>query len=141
MRARVLLVALAVAACSGGEAALPDEIVCTTQYRPFAESMEAAEEQTFTVVRVDRPVTQGVSVDFSLMSIEVVYVGEAPDGRTVTIVVTDRDGAEVTRALYQIGAPALQDIGFTGGHGFTGLHYVHHEQAMLQYFCAAGEPG
>lgn len=129
---------LATASCSGGEAALPEELVCTAQYRPFAESMEAAEEQTFSVERVDRPVTQGVEVDFPLMSIEVVYVGDAPDGRSVRILVTDRDGVEVTTALYQIGATGLQDVGFAGGHGFTGLHYVHHRQAMLQYFCDAG---
>lgn len=142
MRAFLLGAALAVVAgCSGGEAALPDELVCTAQYRPFAESMEGAEEQTFTVERIDRPTTSGIEVEFSLMTIEVHYTGDAPDGRNVRVTVTDRDGAEITTALYQIGRPGLQDIGFAGGHGFTGLHYVYHEQAMLQFFCGAGEPG
>lgn len=138
-RAAPALASLALVACSGDDAALPAELECTTQYRPFAETMEGAEERTFTVERLDGPAAEGVAVEFPLMTIAVRYAGDGPEGRNVLITVTDPDGAEISSALYQIGQPGLQDIEFAGGHGFTGLHYVHHDQAMLQYFCGAGD--
>lgn len=137
LRAALALAPLALIACSGDDAALPAELVCTAQYRPFVETMEGGEERTFTVERIDGPAAEGVAVEFPLMTIAVRYAGEGPEGHNVLITVTDPDSAEIASALYQIGRPGLQDIEFAGGHGFTGLHYVHHEQAMLQYFCAA----
>lgn len=139
--AALVVAAPTLAACSDddGGAALPDEVVCTSQYRPFAESMEGAEERTLTVPRVDATSAEGVGADFALMAIEVRYTGDAPEGRNVLVRVTDRDGGEIATTLYQIGRPGLGDIEFAGGHGFTGLHYVRHEPAMLQYFCGAGD--
>src|SRR5690606_12743075 len=51
-RAAPALASVALIACSGDEAALPAEVECTTQYRPFAETMEGAEERTFIVERL-----------------------------------------------------------------------------------------
>jgi hypothetical protein len=116
---------------------LPDRIICITQYRPDAESMAGAEEPTLTVERDDAEVADGESIEFATMKLSVSYSGEAPEGRTVNIVVTASTGELITTALFQIGTPALDDIHFAGDHGFTGLHYVYHEGAMLQFTCRA----
>jgi hypothetical protein len=66
------------------------------------------------------------------MTLSVTYVGEAPDGRSVDLVVASADGQPLSRTLFQPGDPPLDQIAFAGDHGFTGLHHVDHEGAQLQ---------
>ncbi|ADD40813.1 hypothetical protein [Stackebrandtia nassauensis] len=73
--------------------------------------------------------------DFGPMNLVVVYLESPTESDAVTVVVRDGDGEELTRNLYQIDTP-LDEIEFEGGHGFTGLHYVNHDDAQLQYWCA-----
>lgn len=121
----------------GGEGTnLPEAITCGTQYRPDAEQMEGAESPTLTVDRSDDLTGSSATHEFPTMTLTVTYVGDVPEGRTVRVSVTTDDGAPLFESLYQIGTP-LQDIEFVGGHGFTGLNYVHHGEAMLQLWCEA----
>lgn len=115
---------------------LPDAITCGTQYRPDAEQMEGAESPTLTVERDDDLAGTSATHEFPTMTLTVTYVGDAPEGRTVRVSVTADDDTPLFESLYQIGTP-LQDIEFAGGHGFTGLNYVHHGEAMLQVWCEA----
>lgn len=118
----------------GGETDLPDAITCGTQYRPDAEQMEGAESPTLTVDRSDDLAGASATHEFPTMTLRVTYVGDAPEGRTVRVSVTADDGDPLFETLYQIGTP-LQHIEFAGGHGFTGLNYVYHGEAMLQLWC------
>jgi hypothetical protein len=115
---------------------LPDTISCGTQYRPEAEQMTDAESTTLTVERGDDLLGNRSTETFETMTLEVTYVGDAPEGHSVRIDVTTPDGASVHQALYQVGTP-LQDIRFAGGHGFTGLSYIYHDGALLQVWCDA----
>lgn len=123
----------------GEESDLPATVTCSALYRPDAEQAVGEERETLTVTRSGEPLGAMESAEFAEMTLAVTYIGEAPEGRTVTTVVTDPSGAELARTLYQIGDPALQNIEFAGGHGFTGLNYVTHGEAMLQFWCEAGE--
>jgi hypothetical protein len=117
--------------------ALPARIVCGTQYRPVAESLEGAEEKVLTVERDDLGTNAGVSLEFPTMTITVSYVGDVPDGRVVMIAVTTSDSKPLSTVLYQLGDLRLSEVGFAGDHGFTGLHYVQNRRANLQFWCAA----
>lgn len=98
--------------------------------------MDGAESPTLTVDRRDDLVGSSESHEFPNMTLEVTYWGDAPDGRAVMVRVTDSAGAPLVETRYQVGTP-LQDIEFAGGHGFTGLDYIYHEEAMLQLWCEA----
>jgi hypothetical protein len=77
------------------------------------------------------------TVEFETMTLSVTYREDVPEGRTVELVVETAAGEPLARTLYQIGDVPLQDVGFAGGHGFTGLHYVSHAGAELQVWCQA----
>jgi hypothetical protein len=117
--------------------ALPARIVCGTQYRPVAESLEGAEEKVLTVERDDVGATAGASLEFPTMTLTASYVGDVPDGRVVMIVVTTSDSKPLLTVLYQLGDIELSEVGFAGDHGFTGLHNVQNRRANLQFWCAA----
>jgi hypothetical protein len=117
---------------------LPDRIVCGTQYRPDADSLAGVDEPTIVVDREDGvEVAQGVSYDFPTMRFRVSFLGDAPEGRFVSIGVTSVDAQRLLSVLYQLGDQAIDDVDFAGGHGFTGLHYVIHDDALLQFWCDA----
>lgn len=115
---------------------LPTAIECGTQYRPDAEQMTGAESPTLRVERTGDTAAVPTTHEFPTMSLEVTYTGDAPEGRTVRVDVTTAAGDLLARQLYQIGTP-LEEIAFAGDHGFTGLTYVHHGEAMLQVWCEA----
>ncbi|MFE3461138.1 hypothetical protein ACFXKD_26640 [Nocardiopsis aegyptia] len=133
---------LAVGCASDGWVAaedLPAEITCNTFYRPDAGSGVGQEKVTVTVERHDGVPGAEESVEFDTMGLSVTYVGDAPEGRVVWVVVTGEEGEELATQLYQFGVPPPQDISFIGNHGFTGLAYVTHGDAQLQYWCVASD--
>jgi hypothetical protein len=145
---RTALVGVALATVGCGAAAqdagttepptdLPAEITCETQYRPDAERPTGEERATLTVPRREDPLGAEEEVEFATMALLVTYTGEAPEGRTMSASVTGGDGEQLARHLYQFGEPQPQDITFAGGHGFTGLAYLSHDGAQLQYWCEA----
>ena len=57
---------------------------------------------------------------------------------------TSASRAPIMTVLYQLAQNARVIDQFVGGHGFTGLHYVHHPTsgAELQFWCAVdGDSG
>jgi len=112
--------------------------VCGTQYRPHADSGAGAVEQTITVRREDGvPVAEGLVHDFATMRFRASFLGDAPEGNTVLIAVTSTSDEPLVSVLYQLGDQAIGDVDFAGRHGFTGLHYVTHDGALLQFWCDA----
>jgi hypothetical protein len=116
---------------------LPAWIECGTQYRPDAETMVDAVEDDLRVEPSSGLRGDATTIEYETMTLAVAYVGDAPEGRNVTVEVTTSDGDPIVRDLYQIGEMRLTDVEFSGGHGFTGLQYVSHEEAMLQVWCEA----
>jgi hypothetical protein len=116
---------------------LPARIVCGTQYRPDAASLEGADERELTVERDDGGTSAGASLEFPTMTITASYVGNVPEGPSVLVVVTTSDAKPLLTVLYQVGDIGLSEVDFAGDHGFTGLHYVQNRRANLQFWCAA----
>lgn len=77
------------------------------------------------------------TLSYAAMSLSVAFIGDAPDGYVVNVNVAGVDGAPLFSALYQYGDGGGLRQNFVGGHGFTGLHYVYHGGAMLQFWCQA----
>ena len=121
--------------------ALPAAVECGTQYRPDATQPTGAEEPELRVERSAGPTGRAETVEFETMTLSVTYRGDAPEGRTVELVMETAAGEPLARTLYQIGYTALHDVAFAGGHGFTGLHYVTHAGAELQVWCEAVDQG
>jgi hypothetical protein len=117
--------------------ALPVAVECGTHYRPDATQLTGAEEPELRVERSGGPTGGAETVEFETMTLSVTYRGDAPEGRTVELVVETATGEPLARTLYQIGDMVVQDVAFAGGHGFTGLHYVSHAGAELQVWCQA----
>lgn len=122
----------------GDGADLPSRVVCHANYRAD-DSGAGQEDATLEAERSDGTAGAEDSAEFEEMSIALRYIGEAPEGRVISVDVTDAAGDRIARDLYQLGTPAVQDIEFSGGHGFTGLSYVHSGEATLQYRCEAEE--
>ena len=121
----------------GAEVALPSSIECGTQYRPNADDLDDAEEATLTVEPTSGPAAEPEALTFPTMTLSVAYLGDAPEGRNVTVTVTTDAGEPLVHTLYQLGEMPLDEIDFAGGHGFTGLQYVDHGDALLQVWCTA----
>jgi hypothetical protein len=115
----------------------PSTIACDVYYRPLGDaSTEGAVEHTVSLeTRGGGSAEQ--SVDFDTMSFTVRSFSDAGEGDAVAVSVTASDGEGLTSVLYQLGSFDLADVSFAGGHGFTGLHYVDHEGAQLQFWCSA----
>ncbi|MDA2811544.1 hypothetical protein O4J56_12960 [Nocardiopsis sp. RSe5-2] len=122
----------------GDGADLPSRVVCEVSYRAD-DSGAGQRDATLEAERTDGMAGAEDSAGFDEMSVALTYIGEAPEGRVVSVDVTDAAGDRIARDLYQLGTPAVQDIEFSGGHGFTGLSYVHSGEATLQYWCTAEE--
>lgn len=71
------------------------------------------------------------------MTLSVTYVGDAPEGHYVGVTVTTESDEPLVHTLYQLGGTPLDDVDFAGRHGFTGLQYVNHGDALLQVWCKA----
>lgn len=117
---------------------IPSQIACTAYYRPFGDaSVEGAVEQPVVLDVVGSGSPSGDAV-FDTMSFRVGYFGpETDDTPSITLSVTASDGTPLASVLYQLGGVDLAVVQFVGGHGFTGLHYVDHEGAQLQFWCSA----
>ena len=126
---------LAVVGCTTPPEPLPAAITCSYQYRPEATSAAGAQEGALVVDRGEQE-----SAVFEQMMLQVTYTAGQPDGNGVRLVLSDRGGQQIAEHLYQGGASAqVLYSEFDGGHGFTGLIYVHHEDAQVQVWCAAAE--
>jgi hypothetical protein len=139
-----LCAGLAIGGCGGstpddgGDAGgLPSVITCGVYYRPRGDaSTEGAVEQSVAL----QPAGAGTAeqtVEFGRMSFAVRSISDAGEGDAVSLSVSSSDGVVLTSVLYQLGSFDLADVAFSGGHGFTGLHYVDHEGAQLQFWCSA----
>ena len=117
---------------------LPSFITCTTQYRPDARSGEGWVRDRVEIERIDGlGWPRNPTLSYPAMNLSVSFIGDAPDGRVVNVNVVGADGATLVSALYQYGSAGDLRHNFVGGHGFTGLHYVYHDGAMLQFWCQA----
>ncbi|MPV38731.1 hypothetical protein [Georgenia subflava] len=132
------LVVPGLAACSPPEPALPAAIACTTQYRPDHASDAGQRQDRLTVLRAVGVPAAPEALELPDFHLEVTYTGEAPEGRTVRLVVTTEDGDPLVSTLYQLDAP--EDLAeHFGTQGFTGLHYVRNGPAELQIFCGPAD--
>ena len=136
---------MAIAACGddsdagdGGDATgLPSAITCGVYYRPLGDaSTDGAIERTVALATADGGAAEQ-STEFDTMSFAVRSFSDAGEGDSVSVSVATSDGTALTSVLYQLGSFDLADVAFSGGHGFTGLHYVDHEGAQLQFWCGA----
>lgn len=132
---------LSIIACTGlvscsSAASIPASLTCATQYRPDATTMTGALSETLTVPR-DEGVGQAEAQTFPAMTLAVTFVGDAPEGRVVNVVVTDTAGEALFTTLYQFTDGHELRTDFAGDHGFTGLNYVYSDGAMLQFSCSA----
>jgi hypothetical protein len=133
---------LAIAACgadsgAGDATGLPSTIECGVYYRPLGDaSTEDSVDHTVSLETVDGGAAEQ-SVEFDTMSLAVRSFSDAGEGDAVSVSVTSSDGEALTSVLYQLGSFDLADVAFAGGHGFTGLHYVDHARAQLQFWCSA----
>jgi hypothetical protein len=132
-----LLAAIACAGCVAGSPEAPPSITCHTQYRPDAETLQGVREPSLTVERADDISPRPRTLEFATLTLEVAYQGDAPEGRNVTVAVTTTDGQPLVRDLYQFADGSELTRQFAGGHGFTGLQYVFHQDASLQVWCDA----
>jgi hypothetical protein len=115
---------------------LPSSIECGTQYRPHADNHDGAEEPTLTVEPTG-PVAAPETLTFPTMTLSVSYGGDEYEGHSVYVTVTADTGEPLVNTLYQLGGTRLDEVDFAGGHGFTGLQYVSHGEALLQVWCKA----
>ncbi len=131
----VLGLLLAVVGCTTPPEPLPAAITCTHQYRPDATSAAGARDGVLSVAQGEQQ-----SATFDQMTLHVAYTAGQPDGNGVRVRVDGPGGQQIAEHLYQIGTSAgLLYTDFAGGHGFTGLIYVHHEDAQVQVWCAAAK--
>ena len=105
-----------------------------TQHAYHIVTVEDPIEYTF---RDKRSVLNQREIGFDTMSFAVSSFSDTGEGDAVRVAVTRADGTPLTSVLYQLGSFDLADVAFSGGHGFTGLHYVDHEGAQLQFWCGA----
>ena len=126
---------LAVVGCTNPPEPLPAAITCSHHYRPEATSTDGAQDGTLVVGQGEQE-----SAVFEQMMLQAVYTAGQPDGNGVRVVVFDHEGEQIAEHLYQVGTSAQPLYSeFDGGHGFTGLIYVHHDGAQVQVWCAAAE--
>jgi hypothetical protein len=134
----VFVIAMASTGCAAPVAAPPRSLTCHTQYRPDAETLTGSRELSMVVERGDGPTPQPERIEFDALALEVTFQGDAPEGRNVAIVISTAGGEPLVRDLYQYTDGTELTAAFAGGHGFTGLKYVYHEQSSLQVWCEAG---
>jgi hypothetical protein len=121
----------------GDPAEMPSTITCGVYYRPLGDaSTEGAVEQS-VVLQTAGGGSAEQSAEFETMSFAVRSFSDVGEGDSVSVAVTASDGTPLTSVLYQLGSFDLAEVAFAGGHGFTGLHYVDHAGAQLQFWCGA----
>jgi hypothetical protein len=137
----VLLVGSAMSGCATAGAgssdsdriAPPDQLACSTYYNPVSGAENDQEA-------VALPVDLGASATAAHpeITLTVSYPSDAYEGTSVSIAASDAEGRDLMRILYQLD-PTTDAFrtDFTGGHGFTGLHYVYNAGAELQFWCGA----
>lgn len=129
------IVCAGLVSCSSA-AGPPASLTCATQYRPDAATMTGALSETLVVPRVEG-FGQAEAQTFPAMTLGVTFVGDAPEGRVVNVLVTDTAGEVLFSTLYQVTDGHELRTAFAGEHGFTGLNYVYSAGAMLQFSCSA----
>jgi hypothetical protein len=117
----------------------PESVSCGLYYRPLGDAgIEGAIEDTVVLTMGSGSQTER-SVPFDTMTFTAVaFGGDSAEGASISIAVRSHDDVPLTQVLYQLGSFDLADVQFVGGHGFTGLHYVDHLGAQLQFWCSAG---
>ncbi|MEV7647789.1 hypothetical protein [Arthrobacter sp. NPDC089319] len=130
---------LLITGCAAGSEQLPAAITCTTQYRPDYGSSAGEEAAQLVLPRVDGPAATRQDLSTGTFRLSGSYVGAAPDGRAVSLSIGNAEGQLLASMLYQLEDGSSLASRFSGGHGFTGLHYVRDGEAELQLYCEAGE--
>jgi hypothetical protein len=130
---------LSIAGCAAGPQQLPAEITCTTQYRPDFGGSAGEEAAQLVLPRVDGPAANRQELSTGTFRLSGSYLGDAPDGRAVSLAISNAEGAMIASLLYQLEDDSSLASRFSGGHGFTGLHYFRDGDAELQLYCTAGE--
>ena len=131
---------LLLVACVGGEAAAPkgEGIVCNTAYR---SSVGVPIEREESVRFGDEDGQE--TVTFADLAFHAQYgSGQMNRERALRLWVSEPgETAELISQLYQLPLDSGPLNQFVGGHGFSGLNYVHHPEsgAELQFWCTAGQ--
>jgi hypothetical protein len=124
-----------VTACAASSPRASDlSIECQVFYRP------APDKQFSETIVTLGPGNASRSLSYDRLEITVQLTDDLGEGTSLSIAVTDLEaGGEIGRQLYQIDRAKGLTNQFVGGHGFTGLHYVHQPGSTgeLQYFCLA----
>ena len=121
---------------SSGPSAYP-VVECSVAYRSSPE-MSQQDTQMIEMAAGDKP----KFLQWDDLTLQVRYDFSEYESTTFIIdVLKSGEEAYLTRSLYQLSQERPLENQFSGGHGFTGLHYVHHPetQAELQFFCSAKE--
>lgn len=114
-------------------------VSCFAYYRPEGDaSIDGAVEETVVLDLTGRTGSAERTVEFETMSFRVSAVLDEFEGDTISISVSASEDETLASVLYQLGEIDLTDVHFVGEHGFTGLHYVDHLGAQLQFACSAG---
>lgn len=130
-----VLLAAVLTQCSAAPTPLPEAIVCHTQFRPEAESSEDWQSPELTV-----ELNSSEAFNFDVMTLDVTYTGNQPDGNGVTVTVSDATGNVIHSGLYQHDGTGDQlGITWAGGTSFTGLLTTYTDGASLQVLCGAAQ--
>jgi hypothetical protein len=133
------LLTLLAAGCAADPQQLPDSITCTAQYRPNVGSSAGGETAQLVLPRVDGPTATRQELSTGTFRLSGSYIGDAPDGRAVSLSIRNAEGKMIASVLYQLADGESLASRFSGGHGFTGLHYIRDGETELQLYCTAGE--
>ena len=134
------LAACASAACGGDDEPAPlQSVSCFVYYRPLGDaSTEGAVERTVVLDLTGSGGRAERTVEFATMSFRASAVLDEFEGESISISVSAAEDETLASVLYQLGEIDLSDVHFVGEHGFTGLHYVDHLDAQMQFACSAG---
>lgn len=123
---------------TGGSSAVeaPSRVTCGTQYRPVGGSAAGEAQDSLSVERPapDAPRAEVANLSFADFDVSITYTDDGHETPALLVRVSMRSGGELERVLFQFGPPLPN---FSGGHGFTGLHYVYSGEAELQWWCTA----
>jgi hypothetical protein len=139
----IVLTVLSLASCgdqsSPADAQSPgraSQIVCNTAYRSSAGGrIEREDSLTFSDSDSQQSLSYGELEFYGSYD-----AGEQDRERGLRVWVTERGSdMDLTTVLYQLPLDSGPQNQFIGGHGFTGLNYIHHPSsgAELQFWCEA----
>lgn len=135
MRKLLIILGLALTACSNNPPQLNEMITCTVAYRSSVKRpIEQEEMLTFTSERDEQLLVFADAIFHAAYD-----PGKINNERSLRLWITDVGNETVYQSqLYQLSTDSSPQNQFMGGHGFTGLHYNYpaNSSAELQFWCS-----